>query len=111
MRADRRPAGERVGAPCGGQRLGELRLGGERRHMVEPILDRAGEGEAGAGKRPPAFGAGMIEPLHRLAPGRRHRDTLRRHHLFEGGKPRRIGRPIAEKPARSSRARSRKACS
>ena len=75
MRADRGAAGARVGAPCGGQRRGELVLGGERRHLVEPILDRAGEREAGARETALGLGAGAIEPLHasRAAPPRPRR--------------------------------------
>ena len=40
----------------------------------------------------------MVEPAHGVAPRSRHRDTLRRHYLFERAEPDRIGRTLTQQP-------------
>ena len=63
MRADRGAAGNGVARPSNGERFGELRLGVECRHFVEPILDSADELETRPRKRFFGLGAGAVEPL------------------------------------------------
>ena len=110
VRADRGAAGQRVAAPRGGERGGEFRLGGERRHLVEPGLDGADQARRAARKRRrrPRRRHGRAAARRRAAPRRPRRPAppspLRARQPAGSA----AGRP---KPSRNSRARSRNACS
>ena len=93
MRPCHGAAGGRVARPVVRQRLFEPLLGGERRHRVEPALDRPDQGKTSPRKRTLRFGANPVEPLDGVAPRRRDRDPFGRHDLFERAEPGRVGRP------------------
>ena len=98
MRPNQGAAGLRIALPIAGERRGEFRLDGQRRHRFEPILDGAGKIQPSARKRAFGLGAGAVEPLHGLAAPRRDRHALFGHDPFEGGQPRRVFRAVAQQP-------------
>ena len=91
-------------APRRGKRLGEALLGVERRQLAQPALDLPVERELGL--RKPAGGSirAALEAAHGLPPGRGDRDAGGRDLALQ-----RASQDGSTRPARSSRARSRRA--